>query len=90
MEDGHDPEHRAFISFAPQALLVFCLLVLPHLLVAASSSAGRSPVMDNTNDIPSFVEGYEAANRGEGFVLVPMKSPAWCDGYLFPIRWSEQ
>jgi hypothetical protein len=46
--------------------------------------------MDNTNDIPAFVEGYEAANRGEGFLLVPAKTPAWADGYFFPIKWSEQ
>ena len=46
--------------------------------------------MDNTHELPAFLEGYEAANRGEGFLLVPMKSPAWCDGYLFPIRWGEQ
>ena len=46
--------------------------------------------MDNTNDIPAFLEGYEARNRGDGFLLVPTPAQAWMDGYLFPIRWSEQ
>lgn len=44
--------------------------------------------MDQTHDIPDFISGYRAANNGEGFLLVPMEtqSPAWVDGFTFPIR----